>query len=649
MYIKSIFIDNFKTYRKFELAARSDVNVLTGTNNSGKTTILEALSLWYECFRFLLKRVERGIDGLNLRQGDYRLGNKNQNYIDYRGITAVRTSGYNDIFFNLNPGRNIIISATIYLGENDELQIPFILSAAHGNNYNIRLHQHDDFDFVKFNTRFQGFPNPILCIYASPIAFVSTNEEFALEPKIINKVTSRQSFLFLRNRIYRISRKPNYSLFKEDVSYILSGGASHVDYDIIGDISNDLEIFVNVKTAANATYKDISLLGSGTLQIIELMLAIYEERKDINLILLDEPDSHIHRDIQKRLIEVLSRNITNAQIFITTHNESLIRSTKPENIFHITNTGDGIETIECKPVIYSPLPRKKVGLMPSHHAKVLRSVGDENSLDLINAIEAHKLVLVEGDDDADNLQRILDIFGYQKDVAYWAFRGIDTLIQKVTHYKDFLAGIGCNTSLWEKCILVIDADHMTDTQLQQLKLDLNDRLGLKSHIWSSYTIESTLLTDFTVFSTLIKRACISLQLARPDSEIELAISETINEVRAQKLYSLTNEVSYRESIAGQINSRDKNLTEHLKFTHVFQGSPLNFFANYELYARQQLNASNVAPLCNKDDVEMFVQRVFERIGTAPLNGTTYFHYLINFADTANCFPEWRAFYNLINQ
>lgn len=649
MYIKKIHIDNFKTYRKFELSAQKDVNVLTGTNNSGKTTILEALSLWYECFRFLLKKVERGVENLNLRQGDYRLGYKNQNYIDYRGITAVRTSGYNDIFYNLNTEKHVLISATIDLGNNDELEIPFVISAAHGNNYNIRLNNHDHFDFIKFNTKLNVFPSPVLCIYASPIAFVSTNEEFALEPKIINKVTSRQSFLFFRNRIYRISRKANYQLFKEDVSYILSGDINNVDYEIIGDMTNDIEIHVNIKTSATSRYKDISLIGSGTLQIIELMLAIYEDRKDINLILLDEPDSHIHRDIQKRLIEVLSRNTTNAQVFITTHNESLIRSTKPENLFHINNTGNGVDTIICNPVIHTNLPRKKVGIMPSHHAKVLRSVGDENALDLINAIEAHKLVLVEGDDDADNIQKILDIHNCQKDIAYWAFRGIDTLIQKISHYKDFLNGIGCNVPLWNKCILVIDADHMTNVQIQQFKSDFNNRLSLKSHIWSSYTTESTVLTDFSMLRSLVRRVLISIGLTIDNNEIDTAINTAVNDIKNRKLNMLANDVAYRESITGQINSRNKNLTEHLNFTHVFQGSPINFFSNYEIYARQQLEVNSIAHLCNKEDVETFIHNVFEIIGYVPLKDCSYFHTLLSMADNTNSYPEWRELITLINQ
>lgn len=649
MHIKSIYIDNFKTFRKFRIEVNKDINVVTGINNSGKTTILEAISLWYECFRYLVRRAEKSVDALRLYRGYYRLGNKNQNYIDYRRITAVRTTGYNDIFFNLNSYGRILISATISVGENDELVIPFEITSANGNNYNIRLHNHDRFDFYKLNRVFTDFPDPILCIYASPIAFISTNEEFALEPKIINRVTSRQSFLYLRNRIYRLIPTPEYSNFKNDISYILTGSFDTVDFQIIGNINVDIEIKVNVKAGARGSFKDISLLGSGTLQIIELMLAIYEKRRNINLILLDEPDSHIHRDIQKRLIEVLSRDSTNAQVFLTTHNESLIRSTKPKNIFHITNNGNGIDTIICKSIIHSELPRRRMGVMPSHHAKILRSIGDENSLDLINAIESHKLIFVEGDDDANNLQKILDIYGFSKDVSYWAFRGIDSLIQKINHYKEFLNGIGSSTQVWNKCLLVIDSDHMTELQLQQLKNDFESRLQIKTFIWSSYTIESTLLLDYDNLEQLISRALSSIEHPKETTEIVSAIDQIKEEVKNIKLHKLLNDTQYRESISGQINARDKNLTDYLDFNRVFSCTQINYFPTYEAYARQKLDANHIAHICNKDDVEYFFQKVFGILEASINPNSTYFDFILSISDTNCCPTEWTRFYSFVNQ
>lgn len=40
MYIKKIYIDNFKTYRKFELTANKDVNVL---GNTGDTILISSM------------------------------------------------------------------------------------------------------------------------------------------------------------------------------------------------------------------------------------------------------------------------------------------------------------------------------------------------------------------------------------------------------------------------------------------------------------------------------------------------------------------------------------------------------------------------------------------------------------------------------
>ena len=40
--------------------------------------------------------------------------------------------------------------------------------------------------------------------------------------------------------------------------------------------------------------------------VVRLPTLIVKEYIDLNIILLDEPDSHIHRDIQKRLMRVLT-------------------------------------------------------------------------------------------------------------------------------------------------------------------------------------------------------------------------------------------------------------------------------------------------------------------------------------------------------
>lgn len=116
MHIKSFYIDNFRGYRKFKLHSEKDLNVLTGINNSGKTTILEAISIWNELFGYLISKALRGDSKNSIQQNDFRFSHKNGNYFDYRKFNSVRTSGYKDIFYNLNSSNKIVISAVL---END--------------------------------------------------------------------------------------------------------------------------------------------------------------------------------------------------------------------------------------------------------------------------------------------------------------------------------------------------------------------------------------------------------------------------------------------------------------------------------------------------------------------------------------------------
>ena len=86
----------------------------------------------------------------------------------------------------------------------------------------------------------------------------------------------------------------------------------------VSQIQRDVTVIFNFKHNEIDIEKDIALLGSGSLQIIEILLNLYHPssiQKDLNLILLDEPDSHIHREIQSRLLKILVQFSERNQIF----------------------------------------------------------------------------------------------------------------------------------------------------------------------------------------------------------------------------------------------------------------------------------------------------------------------------------------------
>jgi predicted ATPase len=639
MKIEKIHIDKFKRIRNFNFYPNENINVITGTNNCGKTTILEAVSLWYECFRLLIVKARRSDYGLGINNGDFRFGKKSQNYFDYRKLSSVRSNSYGDIFYSYYSSCEI--GLTIKNNTNQSEYIGFRINSASGNNYEIHLENHNSFNFRWLNDSFNSLPNPIGCFFSSPVAAILPVEEFELKQKIYSSVDSRQTFIYLRNRLFLLSKKrTEFRLFQEELSYIINNSEADVKLYIDGKIQEDLYVNVKISLRDRDPAKDISLLGSGTLQIIEILLHSYEEAKDFNVILLDEPDSHIHRDIQKRLIKVLSQKTEHTQLFMTTHNESLIRSVQPQNIFHIDDSISNTSLIECKAITNEPLVSRKTGISPSYHSKVIRQLGNESSLDLLNAIEADRIVIVEGTDDAEYIQSILNKKANLLNCVYWSFGGLDTLIKKILYYKDFLSNIGCSTSLWDKCILVIDADFMTDDQKEEFKNKLIEKLNIPCFIWKSYTLESSVLREKEMLTKLVFQAQKN-QPFLPESFIATKIDTAIEEMKTLKTISLNSDHSYRASITGQIQNRANAIRNDLGMTRVINGGEAQYFQNYELFAKSEFDSNRIDHLCNKDDIERLLAKVYCEIwNVKDEKYDNHFSEILDNSSESLMFNEW---------
>ena len=86
MHITSLNIKNFKSFQNVKIHFNQDLNILTGVNNAGKTTILEAISLWNECFTKLIREAKRSVS--NYKTGDWTLGNTQDKYFRFNEINV---------------------------------------------------------------------------------------------------------------------------------------------------------------------------------------------------------------------------------------------------------------------------------------------------------------------------------------------------------------------------------------------------------------------------------------------------------------------------------------------------------------------------------------------------------------------------------
>ncbi|WP_417237277.1 ATP-dependent nuclease [Bizionia paragorgiae] len=650
MHLKEFYIDNFRGYRKFKIKTDSNTNILTGVNNSGKTTILEAISLWNEIFSHLIIRARKRDSNLNIISGDYRFGKKGQNYIDYRAINSVRSFGYKDIFYNLNNRATIKLSAKIFFDEDNEIEIGFVMREANGNNYNVYLDNHDNFDFRSFNTQFRNLPQCIGCYFSTPVATISSFEEFAIAPKIKEGIKIRQSSLFFRNRLFNLFKGDDFAEFKSNLSKILYNETDCIDFNIRGDKSKDIYISIDVNIK-NSGLRNISLLGSGTIQIIEILLHLYESKKELNIILLDEPDSHIHRDIQKRLLNFLK--ISDVQVFLTTHNESLIRSANPNNIFFVDEEVSSTASTTIEAIGKIKLPQRKIGIESSHHSKIINQIGSETSLDILNALEADKIIFVEGVDDSEYIQKLINVKRIDKECVFWSFGGLDNLLSKIKHYKEFFESLGSNQSIWEKCSIIIDADFMTDTQKEKLKIELENKLGISVFVWKSYTIEGTILLDDTKLEQLITIECSKQTVVKSQAEILQSISNAIENIKIEKLRMLNDDDDLGRRIAGQMESRINNLNDNLNISRrrVFDDVTLpNLFNHYRIFSTRELNSNRVSHICKKEDVETILESIYNELGLLKNpEFINYFSSILNTVDFSSINSEWQELLEFIDE
>lgn len=181
MFIEKFQIQNFKSFQDITIHLNRDVNILTGRNNAGKTTVLEALSLWYECFQKLLTQAKRSQK--NYRKDDWVLGPTSNRYFAFDQINSVRSPNFEDIFHDCQRKNKIKLGLTFEATDKTKLDVRFNIGES-GNNYIIELERFTVFDFTKFNSFLPGLPDPFSIYYASPIATIAAVEEYKTSPQI---------------------------------------------------------------------------------------------------------------------------------------------------------------------------------------------------------------------------------------------------------------------------------------------------------------------------------------------------------------------------------------------------------------------------------------------------------------------------------
>lgn len=327
IYIKELKIQNFKSIEDETIEFNKGLNILVGTNNAGKTNIVEALDL-------LL--------------GDVYLPN-------FEPTT--------DHFFNGEEDREIIIEATLDCDTNEikdivpglgsQLNIRFKYSKSHGGFFEVNRNSqweckgdkypfgyYWDFEKKLFFLRVKSLRNimeiaPIR--WKSPLKYfkeiIIRNAPKEKIGEVVKKIDDAKDKLSKIDEVGKIvDDLLKISQDQADIKKIFIS-PTPTKYS---DILNEMKILIDDGYLSEVTKKG---LGTQNLTIISLfrVMAKYirdNEKKSI-IYGIDEPEIGLHPHTQRQLIFSLKKLSEYSQVIVTTHSNHLIDVTQIDNIIRI--------------------------------------------------------------------------------------------------------------------------------------------------------------------------------------------------------------------------------------------------------------------------------------------------------------------------
>lgn len=326
MIIRKIRIVGFKKVQDLNLLV-DGVSLLVGSNNSGKSSILQAIQFAASSAK-TLKRL--GGEERAFRASDDKVIFAKEESITgivssltpddflYAPITDVHRLHYSGRF---TSGKSLRVEFWLETArtETSSGYSPFVVNVKKGNNKGLTvstlsLLPHDEVkDFYESDQH--------VSILVPGLAGLAQSEEYRSTPIVHKSAVRGDANLFLRNILVLLHEKQNeWHNFVTDLNVIFE----NIELQIKSNASRDEYILIECKNGNNENWFTFDSMGTGFLQVVQILSYIHYFKPKI--LLLDEPDSHIHPNNQKKLLHLITKRSREFDIstVIATHSRHLI-------------------------------------------------------------------------------------------------------------------------------------------------------------------------------------------------------------------------------------------------------------------------------------------------------------------------------------
>ncbi len=380
--ITKIVIENFKKFEEAVIEFGLEPVLFVGQNNGGKTTALQAISLW----GFLIKRWQMEKSGSTATE---RTGLPiSRNTVSTAPVRDIKML-WHDGNVQDKKSKKIKITITAY-GKDKDGDWEYGMEAVYMNS---------ELLYTKPTNFKKAIPQEAKNIFhLPPLSGVQTSEQKRDEAAQQQAVGEGRPGEILRNLLLKVQvdYPENWQELKKKAKELFQVELLNISY--IPTVDPAIVVHYIPIIQENKKYKmqfEIASAGSGFLQYLLLAAFMYAHESGA-ILLLDEPDSHMHTFLQRTIYNWLQETAasTNSQLIISTHSEILVNSTS--DISQITT-------------FFGESPRKLV-----YDKRLLTDVlKDVSTLDIINAEWQGKIFFAEGETDLRIMQAFANILAHK--------------------------------------------------------------------------------------------------------------------------------------------------------------------------------------------------------------------------------------------
>lgn len=451
--LKSVELINYRCYEHTKITFK-DLSIIVGSNNSGKSTIIETLRIISSVVK-RFKNTKYITPPTYLNVIDNNIGIKvsiEHLRIDLRGV--------------INFYRNTEANIKAVFDNNAKVIVTLNNEMVFANIYNS--------DGQLVNSRSMAKKTVIEDISIMPqLGLIKESEKLLNDDTIINDMGTYLSSRHFRNELLYF-QEDKFDSFKSMAEETWNGlRIRNLSYDIS---ENE---YIQLLIQDDGFTSEIGLMGSGLQMWLQIIWFICRSNNN-ETIILDEPDVYMHPDLQRKILRIVKSKYK--QVIIATHSVEIISDVEPKNILMIDKKTRRMAYAGDMEVVQN----------------IVDNIGGVQNLSLTRLGIAKKCIFVEGKD-IKLLSKFNNILYPDSNIS------LETLpCIPLGGWTRFNEALGAARLFFEetggsiKTICILDRDYHLNDEIDQLKQKAQEN-HLNLFIWDRKEIENYLLIPEAIF------------------------------------------------------------------------------------------------------------------------------------------------------